>query len=749
MATSEKVIEMSNRLKSIKSSDNPEVNHIIAGTDDIFDDSKRKKQSQINSEVETRLNAYETGKFVNVETYAELPAPGEVDTIYRVANWDGEQVDTTKYAEYSWDGTQYMLLGVNKNDDVIRTDISQSLSDAEKKQARENLGMGNGDFAVASDFTNPDATKRAKVPTVGAIVDGLNDGIYDVSKRNPTGGPNNDGKFTLDYILNQNNVNTLIPTGWRHGGMSIKFVQSSDNKYVQYRLTASEFTTDINAWVDEDNLSLHTIESNESLNFVDRNGNVVLNVKDGQVRTKNFDSRAVAPKNDLLELSDREKQDVESLTAAINNKQENADIKESVESLNLADESDNVVLRVKNGEIRTRRFDSTTVASKYDVLALSQQLKQKTQSLQNAIDGKQNAGNYVEEEIGRDATKLYFKDEEGNVVAEFAAGEIMTKHFNSKSALVSKGKSQNLNLIDSFGNVILSIKDGYIATSNFKSKGLSTLLNSLLGRIMNIEKDDVLLNRKMIPAISWVDDDFATESAKIGCLTIYRNWCNSNNIHGDIALIPDAVIDRQNQDISRVYFTDDRKALLEAFENEGFEFLVHPPHDGLYTGGGWNTQWSDEYIRKNLAMTVRCFLENNLVPDILVYPGASGGVAEVIKCAKKYFTCAIQPSGGAVGIPTNRYNLKRVNMDNISAERTVTQIKQEIASAISNGYWVILCSHVWMCTGDGTEATDETSMSFANLFDIVTYANTLSAIKPVRQVWRDRSILWDYYTNIN
>ena len=288
----------------------------------------------------------------------------------------------------------------------------------------------------------------------------------------------------------------------------------------------------------------------------------------------------------------------------------------------------------------------------------------------------------------------------------------------------------------------------YSITSKFKSIAVNHLLNDLLERVINIEKDETLLSRKMIPAISWIDDDFATETEKIGKLTIYRNWCNSNNIHGDIALIPDAVVDREKRDISRVYFTDIRKALIGEFENEGFEFLVHPIHDGLYTGGGWNTQWSDEYIRKNIAMTVRCFLENNLVPDILVYPGASNGVTEVIKCAKKYFTCAIQPSGGAVGIPTDRYNLKRVNMDNISAKRTVTQIKQEIASAISNGYWVILCSHVWMCTGDGTEATDETSMSFANLFDIVTYANNLIPIKPVREVWRDRSILWDYYTNI-
>jgi hypothetical protein len=99
--------------------------------------------------------------------------------------------------------------------------------------AEISIGGGDAQIATGADFTNPDATKRAKVTTVGAIIDGLNDGVYDVSKRNPTGGPNSDGKFTLDYILA--NANTLIPTGWRHGGMSISFVSTYGNKYVQWR----------------------------------------------------------------------------------------------------------------------------------------------------------------------------------------------------------------------------------------------------------------------------------------------------------------------------------------------------------------------------------------------------------------------------------------------------------------------------------------------------------------------------------
>lgn len=123
--------------------------------------------------------------------------------------------------------------------------IESRLTDVEQL-GQIALDGGKAQIAQGSDFTNPDATKRAKIPTVGAIVDGLNDGIYDISKRNSTGGPNNDGKFTLEYILN--NANTLIPTSWRHGGMTISFIQSSDNKYVQYRLMKSTFSTAVNDW---------------------------------------------------------------------------------------------------------------------------------------------------------------------------------------------------------------------------------------------------------------------------------------------------------------------------------------------------------------------------------------------------------------------------------------------------------------------------------------------------------------------
>lgn len=54
--------------------------------------------------------------------------------------------------------------------------------------------------------------------------------IYDVTANN------NGATFaSLSELLSSDNLSTLIPTSVRHGGMSIRFIQGSDNKYVQYR----------------------------------------------------------------------------------------------------------------------------------------------------------------------------------------------------------------------------------------------------------------------------------------------------------------------------------------------------------------------------------------------------------------------------------------------------------------------------------------------------------------------------------
>lgn len=79
---------------------------------------------------------------------------------------------------------------------------------------------------------------------VSDIVDELESQvIYDVTA-------NNDGVTfdSLSALLSDENLSTLIPSTVRHGGMTIRFVQSSDNKYVQYRLMANTFSTTVANW---------------------------------------------------------------------------------------------------------------------------------------------------------------------------------------------------------------------------------------------------------------------------------------------------------------------------------------------------------------------------------------------------------------------------------------------------------------------------------------------------------------------
>ena len=66
--------------------------------------------------------------------------------------------------------------------------------------------------------------------------------IYDVSARN-----NNAVFESLSDLLSSPDLNTLIPTSVRHGGMSIRFIQGSvlnpDNKYVQWRYIGTSITS--------------------------------------------------------------------------------------------------------------------------------------------------------------------------------------------------------------------------------------------------------------------------------------------------------------------------------------------------------------------------------------------------------------------------------------------------------------------------------------------------------------------------
>lgn len=128
---------------------------IVAAASAIKDKSRNKTQEAINGDVEqalnfqtSRIDALTDENFVtyiatssttNVESL--LPATGSAGIVYRIANWNGTQYDSTTFSEYAWDTSQYKLLNVK-----------------------------NYNLAESTDFDEPDDEQKTKIPTVGAIL---------------------------------------------------------------------------------------------------------------------------------------------------------------------------------------------------------------------------------------------------------------------------------------------------------------------------------------------------------------------------------------------------------------------------------------------------------------------------------------------------------------------------------------------------------------------------------------------------
>ena len=194
--------------------------NVVAGANEIYDDTKGKKQSVVNQETDaalddryTKSQTYNKTELNNMITTPNqqyvtvsatdqttaatdvLPATGSADTVYRVGNWDGSRFDASCYTEYSWNGSAYVHIST-------KTQIGE---------------------------------------------------VFDISAYKASGGT----LATFADLAAALDSGNNIPITIRRGGMSIKFVQSSDNKYVQYRYmgtsTADADFANVNNWqgVDE------------------------------------------------------------------------------------------------------------------------------------------------------------------------------------------------------------------------------------------------------------------------------------------------------------------------------------------------------------------------------------------------------------------------------------------------------------------------------------------------------------------
>lgn len=131
------------------------------------------------------------------------------------------------------------------------SELEQKVDDElEKKFAKTDIvqELGDSEELVMSQKAVSDKLKR--LSTEQEI-------IYDVSARN------NGVVFgSLSALLSSSDLSTLIPMSVRCGGMSIRFIQS-DNKYGQYRLMTTSFSTIESDWLKYETNG--TNETNETI----------------------------------------------------------------------------------------------------------------------------------------------------------------------------------------------------------------------------------------------------------------------------------------------------------------------------------------------------------------------------------------------------------------------------------------------------------------------------------------------------
>jgi len=147
--------------------------------------------------------------------------------------------------------------GIPKSD--LSEDVQETLESVPQKQetlvSGENIKtinnesiLGEGNIAITAQTYVIDNTPAADSDNLVKSGGVAREIVWDVTARN-----SNATFASLSALLSDANLATLIPTTIRRGGMQIRFVHSNDNKYVQYRLMSTSFSTTESDWqgVDE------------------------------------------------------------------------------------------------------------------------------------------------------------------------------------------------------------------------------------------------------------------------------------------------------------------------------------------------------------------------------------------------------------------------------------------------------------------------------------------------------------------
>lgn len=182
-----------------------------------------------------------------------------------------------------------LFAGTLDAQDVVNQIKEQETKSIQAVADREAEILAKSDAAEVS-FNNTGTSlsgtnvQDALEETDGKISELESEVIYDVTANN------NGTTFpSLSALLSSENLSTLIPTSVRHGGMTIRYVQTSNNKYVQYRLMSNTFNTTLSNWERYNDVTTSN-QQNSDLDITDEQYNVLVRFENGHLRVKNFDS---------------------------------------------------------------------------------------------------------------------------------------------------------------------------------------------------------------------------------------------------------------------------------------------------------------------------------------------------------------------------------------------------------------------------------------------------------------------------
>lgn len=319
-------------------------------------------------------------------------------------------------------------------------------------------------------------------------------------------------------------------------------------------------------------------------------------------------------------------------------------------------------------------------------------------------------GQYVDAINIEDSEKdtLYVCDKNGDVIAIIDKNGIKTTKYSSPQFSIEDNGKSDFIICDENGNVVFKLD---------KNTNTYTMVKDKIVAIKNV------------PAISWIDDDFAIFNNSGEVLGIYQDihdWCIDRNIRFDFALTPN------EQKIEKA----------QEYEEEGFTFLLHPTHNGWYDYAD-GTVHDITKARKSLISCIR-FFRKNLVSkaNILVYPGSSDTYADNVSFISQYVECAIRATmeGSNQAAKNDKYKLTRLSLilDNV---KTKTKTKELIRKYLENGDWVILYTHLY--SWEVSDVVDETSLSSANLKEMIEYANSICPLKSTESIWEERKVMFN------